>query len=114
VTPFTVLVDGRAVSGPARVGDARVILEPAPAWSGLAPPAGGEADLAGIAARLDRPLAVDLEERAAFLGVSARARAERLLSLEAPDFALPDLDGRLHTLAEQRGKKVFLVAYASW
>jgi peroxiredoxin len=41
-------------------------------------------------------------------------RAERLLSLEAPDFALRDLDGRLHTLAEQRGTKVFLVAYASW
>ena len=41
-------------------------------------------------------------------------RAERLLSLEAPDFTLPDLDGRPHTLAEHRGQKVFLVAYASW
>jgi hypothetical protein len=96
------------------VGAERVILESAGAWTALGLPAGREADLDEAAARLDRPLAVDREERAAFLGVSARARAERLRSLEAPDFALPDLDGRLHTLAEHRGAKVFLIAYASW
>ena len=38
----------------------------------------------------------------------------RLQSLEAPDFALPDLDGRLHRLSDYRGNKVFLVAWASW
>jgi hypothetical protein len=62
----------------------------------------------------DRPLAVDREERVACLGESARARAARLASLEAPDFELPDLDGRVHALAEHRGKKVLLIAYASW
>ena len=61
-----------------------------------------------------RPLAVDQDEGAAYLGVSARARAAALASLEAPDFTLPDLDGRLHSLAEHRGKKVLLVAHASW
>src|SRR5262249_43311389 len=70
--------------------------------------------LAALAARLGRPLAIDVQERAAYLRVSARARAEQLRSLEAPDFALPDLGGRLHPLGEPRGKKVFLVAYASW
>ncbi|TAJ31410.1 MAG: redoxin domain-containing protein, partial [Reyranella sp.] len=35
-------------------------------------------------------------------------------SLEAPDFTLPDLDGKTHSLAEQRGKKVLLVSWASW
>ena len=30
------------------------------------------------------------------------------------DLSLPDLDGRLHSLAEHRGTKVLLVAYASW
>ena len=48
------------------------------------------------------------------LGVSAEERAQALASLEAPDFTLPDLDGRPHSLSEHRGKKVFLVAYASW
>jgi hypothetical protein len=61
-----------------------------------------------------RPVAVDPEEGVAYLGVSARARAAALASLEAPDFTLPGLDGRLHSLREQRGKKVLLVAYASW
>jgi hypothetical protein len=61
-----------------------------------------------------RPVAVDPEEGAAYLGVPAGARAAALASLEAPDFTLPDLDGRLHSLSEHRGKKVLLVAYASW
>ena len=61
-----------------------------------------------------RPVAIDLDERAAYLGVAASVRARALASLEAPDFTLPDLDGRLHTLSNHRGKKVLLVAYASW
>jgi cytochrome c-type biogenesis protein len=61
-----------------------------------------------------RPVAIDREERAAYLGVSAADRARALSSLEAPDFTLPDLDGRTHSLSDHRGKKVLLVAYASW
>lgn len=37
-----------------------------------------------------------------------------LTSLEAADFALPDLDGRMHRLSDYRGNKVFLFAWASW
>jgi hypothetical protein len=61
-----------------------------------------------------RPVAIDRDERAAYLGVSAAERAKALASLEAPDFTLPDLDGRLHSLSQHRGKKVLLIAYASW
>ncbi len=71
-------------------------------------------DLAAFARVIDRPLALDLEERAAYLGVSAGERQRALRSLVAPDFALPDLAGRTHRLSEHRGKKVLLVAYASW
>ena len=74
----------------------------------------GAIDLAGLAAAMDRALAVDLDERAAFLGGSARERGQTLASQQAPDFSLPDLAGRAHTLGEQRGKKVLLVAWASW
>jgi hypothetical protein len=35
-------------------------------------------------------------------------------ALEAPDFTLPDLDGRPHSLRDYRGTKVFLVSWASW
>jgi hypothetical protein len=39
---------------------------------------------------------------------------QQLASLQAPDFTLPDLDGKLHSLSNFRGKKVFLVTWASW
>ena len=71
-------------------------------------------DLAAFARLLDRPLALDAEEGAAALGASADARAARLASMEAPDFTLPDLSGRLHALRDQRGKKTLLIAWASW
>jgi len=45
---------------------------------------------------------------------SARERQAALASLEAPDFALPDPTGRMHRLSDYRGKKVFLVTWASW
>ena len=71
-------------------------------------------DLAGFAKALGRPLALDVAERAAALGEAASERSARLATLEAPDFRLPDLHGRMHTLSEHRGKKVLLIAYASW
>jgi hypothetical protein len=71
-------------------------------------------DLRALASLLERPLAVDIAERAAFVGTGATRRAEALASLKAPDFTLPDLDGRLHSLSDHRGKKVLLAAYASW
>jgi len=71
-------------------------------------------DLAAFARAIDRPLALDVTERAAALGTSAAERSARMATLEAPDFRLPDLHGRMHSLSEHRGKKVLLIAYASW
>ena len=74
----------------------------------------GRVHLATFAALLDRPLALDGAEGVAALGASAAERGARLRSLEAPDFTLPDLDGHPHTLAEQRGRKALLLAWAGW
>ena len=71
-------------------------------------------DLAAFARAIDRPLALDPAERAAALGTAAAERSARMATLEAPDFRLPDLAGRMHSLSEHRGKKVLLIAYASW
>ncbi len=76
--------------------------------------ADGGLDLGAFANMSQRPFAVDLEHGAVFLGASAPDRGAALGSLEAPDFTLPDLYGKLHSLSEHRGKKVLLVAYASW
>jgi peroxiredoxin len=37
-----------------------------------------------------------------------------MLSLEAPDFTLPDVSGTPHSLSDYRGKKVLLATWASW
>jgi hypothetical protein len=75
---------------------------------------GDGVDIAGFAGLIGRPLALDIEERAAYLGVAAALRASQLASLEAPDFALPDLEGRVHRLSDYRGKKILLATYGSW
>jgi len=133
---FTLIEQEGAREVPARVEGGRVLLSaealrealgwelhegtlcndamcvPLPAGSRLGE--GGVFDLADVATTLDRPLAVDADAGAAFLGVSAGERAQTLGSLVAPDFTLPDLAGRPHTLSSYRGKKVFMVAWASW
>ena len=48
------------------------------------------------------------------LGEGASPRNDALLSLQAPDFTLPDLDGNLHSLSDFRGKRVLLITWASW
>jgi hypothetical protein len=71
-------------------------------------------DLAAFAELIGRPVAIDTTERVACLVASAGDRSAQLSSLDAPDFTLPDLAGQLHSLSDYRGKKVLLVAYASW
>ncbi|OLB94908.1 MAG: hypothetical protein AUH30_16600 [Candidatus Rokubacteria bacterium 13_1_40CM_68_15] len=84
---------------------------PLPAGSSVGPDG---LDLATLAQALDRPLALDTKAGAAYLGGATGERRRVLRSLHAPDFTLPDLEGRLHSLSDHRGKKVLLVAYASW
>jgi hypothetical protein len=48
------------------------------------------------------------------LGEGAGSRNDAMISLQAPDFTLPDLDGKLHSLSDYRGKRVLLITWASW
>jgi len=74
----------------------------------------GLIELSALAALLGRPLAVDIDAHAAFVGIAAPERAAVLTAFDAPDFTLPDLDGRQHSLGQHLGKKVFLATWASW
>jgi hypothetical protein len=67
-----------------------------------------------LARFLGQPAEYHEASRTWAIGESAAARSSALHSLEAPDFTLPDLDGRLHSLSDYRGRKVFLVSWASW
>jgi hypothetical protein len=75
---------------------------------------GDEVDLAAFWRHAGHPVVRDGAGRAWVLGTGARQRAHALRSLEAPDFTLPDLEGRRHALSDYRGRKVFLVTWASW
>lgn len=71
-------------------------------------------DVAGLWRHLGHPVVRDAAARVWALGTAARERGAVLRSLQAPDFALPDPEGRVHRLSDHRGKRVFLVTWASW
>ena len=75
---------------------------------------GDDLDLAAIAAVLGRQAVVDAEAGIAAIANDTETRRRALDGLEAPDFALGDLDGATHHLHEWRGTKKLLVAFASW
>ena len=74
----------------------------------------GKIDAAGFWRHLDRPVVHDRAGSVWVFGAGAEERRRRLMQLEAPEFALPDLAGRTHRLSDHRGKKVFLATWASW
>lgn len=72
-------------------------------------------DLAAFAAHLGQAVARDEKRAVAAFGPAARSgNVGGTGPVVAPDFQLPDLDGRLHSLSENRGKKVLLYCWASW
>ena len=62
----------------------------------------------------NQPVITDQKNGIWFFGSRAAEQNQYLASLSAPNFTLPDLNGKLHSLADFRGKKVLLVTWASW
>ncbi len=75
---------------------------------------GGWFNIGALAEYLSQPIAHDAETATWAIGESAQDRAMALDSLEAPNFTLPDYRGLEHQLLDYRGKKIFLVSWASW
>lgn len=75
---------------------------------------GERLDLAALWRRRGQPVVHDAASSVWVLGTGAAERGAALATLEAPDFELPDLDGRMHRLSHYRGQKVFLATWASW
>ncbi len=75
---------------------------------------GAEVNVAAFWRHMGKPVLHDESGGTWVLGESAERRTAQLMSLEAPDFRLPDLEGRMHALSDHRGKKVFLSTWASW
>ena len=73
-----------------------------------------EVNLAAFWRHMDRPVLHASDGETWALGESADDRTAQLQSLDAPDFTLPDIDGKPHSLSDYRGKKVYLCSWASW
>src|SRR5205814_8666205 len=71
-------------------------------------------NLSAFAKLIKQPIVVDQKNGVWYFGARASEQNGYLASLEAPNFTLPDLSGKLHSLTDFRGKKVLLVAWASW
>jgi hypothetical protein len=71
-------------------------------------------NLAALSRLLAEPVVHEDAHGVWLFGEGAAARRAEMQSLRAPDFTLPDLEGSPHALADYRGKKVFLVFWASW
>ena len=71
-------------------------------------------NLTEFARWIEQPFAHDENNAAWYFGPAGWDGKDRLASRLAPDFSLPDLDGHVHTLSELRGKKVFLLFWATW
>ena len=89
-------------------GDACVRTQPA--WVG----SDGRIDLTAFANYMGQPISREASANAWAIGESVNARRDAMQAVTAPDFELPDLDGKLHKLSDYRGKKVFLYSWGSY
>ncbi len=135
-TSFTMIENGRSLEVPATSDDATLRLDSstvldALGWTqkpeGLCQgdvcvPIGHRPDLISAAGIdplalgevLGRPVAIDRDEAAISFGAETAVHGSQLTAGIAPDFTLPDLSGKEFSLSSFKGKKVLLIAYASW
>ena len=74
----------------------------------------GRFNMAAFARHMGQPVLQDAASHSWAIGEAGETRASALRSLQAPDFTLPDMAGVTHSLSDYRGRKVFLVSWASW
>ena len=90
------------------------VCVPTPAGSESAYLRGDEVNVSAFWERMGKPAAASQQGDVWFLGEGAQTRNDALLSLEAPNFTLPDFSGKLHSLTDFRRKRVLLITWASW
>ena len=71
-------------------------------------------NLSEFARLVRQPVAFDDKNSTWYFGARQDQQGSYVETLEAPDFKLPDINGKPHSLSDFRGKKVLLVTWASW
>ncbi len=71
-------------------------------------------NLTEFARLLKQPVAHDAEHATWYFGLRSDVQNSYTSNFKAPNFTLPDKNGKLHSLSDFRGKKVLIVTWASW
>lgn len=71
-------------------------------------------NLSEFARLLRQPVAYEAEASVWYFGPRPDEQNSFVGSLAAPDFKLPDVNGKQRSLSDFRGKKVLLLTWASW
>ena len=74
---------------------------------------GDRVNLAGFWRHMGKPVVASDDGDVWVLGETSAERAAAMQTLQAPDFTLPDLQGRPHSLSDHRGRKVLLATWSS-
>jgi hypothetical protein len=80
--------------------------------TGLDPADDGTLDMAAFADRMGMPLVAD--EQHALWALGPRSGGNVLADVELPELVFSDFEGSTFDLASLRGRKVLLLAWASW
>jgi hypothetical protein len=76
--------------------------------------ADGRLEMHVVAGRLGMPIVSDATHGLVALGPETSVTGHALSTAVAPELELPDADGNAFQLSSLRGRKVLLVAWASW
>jgi hypothetical protein len=71
-------------------------------------------NLSEFARLLKQPVAHDSGHALWYFGPRPETQNGYITTLTAPNFTLPDLKGKMHSLTDFRGKKVLLITWGSW
>ncbi len=71
-------------------------------------------NLSEFARLVKQPVSVDDKHTIYYFGARPDAQNAHLNTFDAPNFTLPDMNGKMHSLTDFRGKKVLLITWASW
>ena len=75
---------------------------------------GESIDIAEFARITNRNILIDSGRKVVALGDQATSRAQSMATLDAPNFTLPDINGKLVSFYDYNRRKRLLLAWSSW